>query len=88
MPLWLVKCTVMHSPAATCSTSGSGALAPFITAAASAVGTKAVRTAPWNELLLGTSTALTAKLYCGAPLVHGLPGLVVAGGRPPVTAGA
>src|SRR5919199_55118 len=83
LPLLLVRVTSTHSPAATCRASGSGALVPAWTAAASAVGTKAFRP-PFGPL--GTLTALTANLCTGADVGQGLPGSVVAGGRPPVLA--
>ena len=65
------KCTVMHVPAATCSTSGSGASVFFSTRVAMLVGTKAARS--WlPNALFGTSTALMSNERCGARAGHGI----------------
>ena len=77
----------MHVPAATWSTSGSGATAFFSTWIARLEGTKAARS--WlPNALFGTSTALMSYERCGARAGHGLPVSAGSGGRPPVTAGS
>src|SRR6476620_1643550 len=82
---WVVNATSTQSPAATCSTSGSGlnligdAGVPVTNAPAGAL------TPP--ETL--TSTAETVICFTGALAGHGLPASVgaSAGGRPPVCVG-
>ena len=72
----LVSDTLTHSPAATCSTRGSGLVVPALTAAACApLGT--------NTACAPASTALTAKAWTGDVDGQGLPGLVTAGGLLP-----
>src|SRR4051812_50074802 len=91
MPAWndertvrlLVKLIVTQSPAATCSTSGSG-LNVIGEAGEPETNAPFGPFTPWERL---TSTAETGNAFAGAPAGHGLPGAATTGGRPPVCGG-
>src|SRR5690242_4486512 len=84
----LVRFTVTHSPAATCSTSGSGRYLPAMASAAFTVGTKAARMLLLPKRLLGRSTADTLNTRVGTRAGHGFDAVPLAtGGRPPVLLG-
>ena len=92
-----MKLTVRQSPTLMCTTNGSvtplalaSAAFDVITYAAVIAPVTLVLVPPLPEVpctLSGTSTALIATAFGVEPAGHGLPGSVVAGGRPPVTAG-
>src|SRR3954469_21721027 len=81
---WLRSVTVTQSPATTCMTSGSGTLSRCLIAAASTVGTYAVR----DPLLTpDRSIAVRSNARAAAPAGQGLPG-GASGGAPPVITGS
>src|SRR3954447_17724893 len=80
---WLRSVTVTQSPATTCMTRGSGSLRRCLIAAASTVGTYAVRE---PLVTLDRSIAVRSNGRAAAPAGQGLPG-GASGGRPPVVAG-
>ena len=80
-----VRVTLTHSPATTCMTSGSGLLVRALIAAASLVGTYAVR--PPLELSPDRSMARQVEGARRRAGGHGLPGPSEAGGAWPVGVG-